>query len=154
MDMSLTSPHFAQSGNIPSECTCDGANLSPAFAWSGVPKGTQSLLLMCDDPDAPSGIFHHWALYGVPPDWSGLPLAFASRPAVKGVRQAINDFGRPGYSGPCPPRGDEPHAYHFRLSVLSGHIEARPSARCVEVRRRAAPLEIAAAELVGYYGRH
>ena len=153
MDMSLTSPHFAQAGDIPSECTCDGANLSPAFAWSVVPKGTQSLLLVCDDPDAPGGIFHHWALYGVPPDWSGLPLGFASRSAVKGVQQAINDFGRPGYGGPCPPPGDRPHAYHFRLSALGGHIEAGPSARCVEIRRRAGPLEIAAAELVGYYGR-
>ena len=67
MPLRLTSTAFRQGGDIPKKYTCDGDNVSPPFAWSGVPEGTRSLLLVCDDPDAPSEIFHHWAAFDIPP---------------------------------------------------------------------------------------
>jgi hypothetical protein len=152
-EMNLTSPDFAHGTRIPSEFTCDGANLSPAFAWAGIPDSAQSLLLSCHDPDAPGGTFHHWVVYGIPAQWSGLKAGFGAGSPEIGLRQAVNDFGRPGYGGPCPPRGHGVHHYHFRLSALSGHIDAPPSARCSEIRRKAGPLEIAAAELIGLHDR-
>lgn len=151
--MELKSPNFADGANIPPEFTCDGANLSPAFVWSGVPASAQSLLLVCEDPDAPGGTFHHWAFYDIPAQWSGLRAGFGVGSSLSGRHQAVNDFGRPGYGGPCPPHGHGVHHYHFRLSALSSHLDAAPSARCSEIRRRAGPHEIAVAELIGLYGR-
>jgi Raf kinase inhibitor-like YbhB/YbcL family protein len=153
MTLTLTSPDFRNAGTILSEHTCDGANLSPAFAWSGVPEGTQSLLLVCDDPDAPSGTFHHWAAYNIPPDREGLEPGFGAGSRPQDFQEAVNDFGKPGYGGPCPPRGDRPHRYRFRLSALKGRIQAEAGAGCAEIARLARPLEIAAVELFGHYGR-
>lgn len=154
MPLKLTSPAFAQGEEIPSKYTCDGANLSPALAWSGAPQGTRGFLLVCDDPDAPSGTFHHWAAFDIPPDWSGLEAGFGPESLEPGFRQAINDFGKPGYGGPCPPRGHGLHHYHFRLSALSeASLPAAPGASCVEVMRLARPYVLEFTELVGVYER-
>lgn len=154
MTMTLTSAAFAQGGAIPRPYTCEGANLSPPLAWSGVPAGTRSLLVVCDDPDAPDGIFHHWAAFNIPPHWGGLEEGYGPETLEPGFRQAINDFGRPGYAGPCPPPGDPPHHYHFRLSALDQElVAAGPSAGCVEVMQLARPHVLAFVELVGVFGR-
>ena len=150
----LTSPDFKPGETIPKRFTCDGQNVSPAFRWSGVPEGTRELLLVCDDPDAPRGVFHHWAAYGIRPDVTFLRSGFGPETREPGLRQAINDFGKPGYGGPCPPRGDKPHAYHFRLNALSEPItSATSNATCVEVMTLARPNVIEFAELVGFFGR-
>jgi Raf kinase inhibitor-like YbhB/YbcL family protein len=150
----LTSPDFNMGETIPERFTCDGQNVSPAFRWTGVPEGTKELLLVCDDPDAPGGTFHHWAAYSIPPDWSFLRSGFGSETLEPGFRQAINDFGKPGYGGPCPPHGDPPHSYHFRLSALSDHIiSAESGATCVEVMRLAQPYVTEFVELIGLYAR-
>jgi Raf kinase inhibitor-like YbhB/YbcL family protein len=154
MAMTLTSPAFAQGETIPTAHSCDGQDLSPAFAWTGVPAGAVSLMLLCDDPDAPNGTFRHWAAYNIPADWTGLKAGYGAAPAEPEIRQAVNDFNKPGYGGPCPPKGDKPHAYHFRLVALSDWIvSAAHAARCLEIQQLARPLEIEAVELVGFYGR-
>lgn len=147
MPMQLTSPAFAAGDEIPKAHTCEGRNLSPPLAWSGVPAGALTLILTCDDPDAPRGTFRHWAAYNIP---TALHRLESGETAGD---QAVNDFGRPGYAGPCPPRGDAPHRYVFRLAALSGRLDAVASAPCSEIRRMAGPLELAAAELVGLFGR-
>lgn len=154
MPLRLVSSAFQQGGNIPRKYTCDGDNVSPPFAWSGIPEGTQSLLLVCDDPDAPSGIFHHWAAFDIPPNWEGLKEGHGAGRLPNGFRQAINDFRRPGYAGPCPPRGDRAHRYHFRLSALSApSLPAASSATCAKVITLATPFVLEFAELVGLYRR-
>ena len=70
MSLRLSSPAFAQGETVPKKYTVDGENRSPAFRWTGTPSGTRSFLLVCDDPDAPGGVFHHWAAYNIPPDWT------------------------------------------------------------------------------------
>jgi Raf kinase inhibitor-like YbhB/YbcL family protein len=145
--MELRSPAIPPHGRIPAAYTCEGKNLSPPFEWSGVPTGTATLILTCDDPDAPRRTFRHWAAYNIPASATGLAEGEAP-PAT-----AVNDFGKPGYGGPCPPRGDPPHRYVFRLAALSGRIDAPAGARCGEVRRLARQLELATAELSGTFGR-
>ena len=153
MSLPLTSTDFHHAETIPKEHTCDGADRSPAFQWSGVPERTRALLLVCDDPDAPRGTFHHWAAYNIPPEWKGLEPGFGASSHPRGFREAVNDVGKTGYGGPCPPRGDRPHGYRFRLSALKDRIEAGAGARCAEIERMAQPLEFAAAELLGNFGR-
>jgi Raf kinase inhibitor-like YbhB/YbcL family protein len=152
MALTLKSGAFQNGGVIPRKYSCDGANVSPPLDWSGVPAEAKSLLLLCRDPDAPCAVFHHWAAYDIAPDLSELAeIAAGARDSR--FRQAINDFGKPGYAGPCPPKGHKPHRYIFRLSALNGRLAASSNARCADIARLATPIEIDAAELIGYYGR-
>ena len=114
----LSSPAFMQGSLIPKKFTCDGNNVSPVLNWSNVPAGTRSLALITDDPDAPVGTFTHWVLYNLAPSMSGLPEAVAKISQVPGIgTHGNNSYGRPGYDGPCPPRG-APHRYFFTLYAL------------------------------------
>jgi len=154
MSLRLTSTAFGQAGDIPMKYTCDGDNVSPPFAWSGAPEDTRSFLLICDDPDAPAGIFHHWAAFDIPPHWRGLNEGHGAESLANGFRQAINDSGKPGYSGPCPPPGDKPHRYHFRLSALGEpSLPVGPLVTCVEIIALTAPYVLEFFELVGFYQR-
>jgi hypothetical protein len=154
MPLRLISSAFQQGGNIPRKYTCDGDNISPPLAWTGVPEGTRGFLLVCHDPDAPSGMFHHWAAYDIPHHWRALSEGHGAETLADGFRQAINDFGKPGYGGPCPPRADKAHRYHFRLCALSeASLPAASSATCQEVIALADPYVLEFAELVGHYRR-
>jgi Raf kinase inhibitor-like YbhB/YbcL family protein len=111
-DLRLTSGDFTAGGPIPSRCTCDGRNESPSLRFAGLPERTQSLALILDDPDAPSGTFTHWLAWNIPPETK--EFTAGSVPAE--VKQGINDFGKAGYGGPCPPSGE--HRYIFHLYAL------------------------------------
>ena len=115
--MRLISTAFADGSAIPRRFTCDGEDLSPPLNWNDAPPDTRSFVLLCDDPDAPAGTWHHWAAYDIPSTLT----AFAERASAEklGFKQAINDFRRPGYGGPCPPRGHGLHHYQFQLLALS-----------------------------------
>jgi Raf kinase inhibitor-like YbhB/YbcL family protein len=153
MPFTLISPAFANGGLIPRKHTCTGEGVSPPLRWIGAPEETQSFLVVCDDPDAP-GQFYYWAAYDIPGSWHGLKEGYGPETLTDHFKQAINDFGLPGYGGPCPPPGEHGHAYHFRVSALAvATLPAGPGARCEEVVALALPSEIAFAELVGYYER-
>lgn len=152
--MHLTSPAFTNGGPVPVRYTCDGEDLSPPLAWSGAPPGAQSFALLCDDPDAPAGTWHHWAAFDVPADVVNFDEGMPSRETVGAIRQALNDFGRFGYGGPCPPRGHGLHHYHFRLLALDvKSLGLKGRVRCREVERAVQPHVLATAELVGTFGR-
>ena len=107
--MQLSSTAFADGSAIPRRYTCDGDDLSPPFNWSEPPKGTRSFVVLCDDPDAPGGIWHHWAAYDISAHLTSLAQGAAQHGERQGFKQAINDFQRIGYGSPCPPRQHGPH---------------------------------------------
>ena len=149
--MRLSSPAFADGKPIPRRFTCDGEDLSPPLEWSGAPAEARSFALFCDDPDAPSGIWRHWAIYDIPSDRNSLPEGAGRSGELK---QATNDFRRPGYGGPCPPRGHGSHRYHFRLLALA--IDRLPLSKnpsCAEADREARKHVLAEAVLIGTYQR-
>lgn len=112
-----TSPVFEDGGRIPNLYTCPGPNLSPPLTWDEVPGDVLSFALTCEDPDAPKGTFHHWAVYDIPAYARELPEGFGN--AEHGnIRQARNGFGKIGWGGPCPPPGHGEHRYVFRLFAL------------------------------------
>jgi Raf kinase inhibitor-like YbhB/YbcL family protein len=152
--MRLISSGFSDGAAIPQRFTCDGEDLSPPLHWSDAPAATRSFALLCDDPDAPAGTWHHWAAYDIPPSRTSLQEGASRQAESQGFRQAINDFHRPGYGGPCPPRRHGPHHYHFRLLALSvDHLALRQSATCSDVEREARKHVLAEAVLVGVYER-
>jgi Raf kinase inhibitor-like YbhB/YbcL family protein len=115
---SLTSAAFKNGGKIPRKYTCDGEDTSPPLSWSGAPNGTESYAFTLEDPDAPGGIFTHWVLYDLPATAIGLSEGAGKKENSKeGSKQGVNDFGRIGYGGPCPPGGT--HRYIFRLYALN-----------------------------------
>jgi len=121
MSLELKSPVFEEGGWIPEKYTCDGENVSPPLEWNGLPDGTASLALICDDPDAPMGTWVHWVVFNIPPETDGLPENVPpERELRQGGRQGINDFRKIGYGGPCPPGGT--HRYYFKLYALDCSI--------------------------------
>jgi Raf kinase inhibitor-like YbhB/YbcL family protein len=154
MPLALASPAFAADGQIPAEYTCDGTDISPPLSWSGVPSGTGSLVLVVGDPDAPSGLFRHWAAFDIPSGSGGLAAGYGRNRPASGFREARNDFGANNYGGPCPPRGGGVHHYHIRLLAISRpSLDLGPSASAAQVVAAAQPYIIQQAELTGAYQR-
>jgi Raf kinase inhibitor-like YbhB/YbcL family protein len=154
MALRLSSSAFAHGERVPRQYTCEGQDKSPPLAWSDAPSGTKSFVLLCDDPDAPRGTWHHWAVFNIPADRTSLEEGFPTDAAVGPVHQAVTDFGRPGYGGPCPPRGHGTHHYHFRLLALSvPKLDLPLDAACPDVAAAAKPHVLETAELMGTYSR-
>jgi Raf kinase inhibitor-like YbhB/YbcL family protein len=147
--MSLTSGAFKDGQPIPAQFTCDGANQAPPLQWSEPPQGTKSFALVIDDPDAPSGTFRHWGVFDIAP--SVRSIGGGQRAGT----EATNDFGKPGYGGPCPPKGNGPHHYHFKTFALDvASLGRRPDAHVSDVEREAEKHAVGRAELIGTYERH
>jgi Raf kinase inhibitor-like YbhB/YbcL family protein len=121
MALALTSPAFVHNGPIPRQYTCQGDDVSVPLAWSGIPEGAKSLVLIVDDPDAPDPAapkrtWVHWVLYNLPTTAGGLRQAIKSAELPAGTLEGNNDWGRAGYGGPCPPIGR--HRYFHKLFAL------------------------------------
>jgi hypothetical protein len=150
--MKVTSSVFAHNGAIPARYTCDGADLSPPLAWSGVPQGAKSLALIVEDPDAPDPAapkmtWVHWVLYNIPVRVAGLEEAVRSLPA--GTLEGLNDWKRTGYGGPCPPVGR--HRYFHKLYALDAVLPDLRQPRKAALEKAIQGHVIATAELVGTY---
>lgn len=127
--MKLESAAFPPGAAIPKEHARDGRDASPPLSWSGLPDGTESVALICEDPDAPMDEpWVHWVIWNLPPGAGVLAAGVPKEPEAGGARQGLNDFGKIGYGGPEPPQGDPPHRYHFRLYALSGPLDLEPGA--------------------------
>ncbi|MCC6188801.1 MAG: YbhB/YbcL family Raf kinase inhibitor-like protein [Anaerolineales bacterium] len=153
MALELLSEAFANGGTVPARYTCEGDNVSPPLACRGAPAGAHSLALICDDPDAPGGVFTHWLLWDLPPSLEYLPEnAGAATPSSEGT-PGRNDFGHARYDGPCPPRGDPPHRYSFRLYALDRPLGLLRRASRAQVLERMRGHIVAQAEVTGRFGR-
>lgn len=132
---------------IPVQYTCDGENKSPPLQLEGVPEEAKSLVLIMDDPDAPSGIFVHWVVYNIDP---GIKEVLSGS-IPKDGQQGINSLGKDNYAGPCPPDGE--HRYFFKLYALDITLdfEKPPTKEKVEEAMNAHVLQFA--EIVGLYSR-
>lgn len=154
-DWVLTSSAFDDGSAIPRKYTGEGEDVSPPLAWTAPPEGAVSLVLICDDPDAPRGTWNHWLLWNLPPDLRSLPEAVPTRPDLTeygGAVQGTNDFGRIGYGGPMPPPGSS-HRYYFRLYALDSKLNLP-----ARVRRGALDMAmeghvLAETHLMGRYSR-
>jgi Raf kinase inhibitor-like YbhB/YbcL family protein len=152
VDMQILSAAFEDAGDIPRRFTCDGDNISPPLRWSDPPPSVKSFAILLSDPDAPGGVFRHWAAYDIAAAQHSLPEAAAA--VGPGMRQAVNDFRRRGYGGPCPPHGHGAHQYRFTLLALdTPSLELDERASCADVERAARRHVLAEANLTGFYQR-
>ena len=148
MSLTITSTAFAPEGAIPTLYTCDGKDRSPPLAWSGVPAGTRSLALIVDDPDARGWV--HWIAWNIPFTASRLPENVAQGMTLPdGTRQGLNDFGKIGYGGPCPPSGI--HRYSFRILALDTLLDLAPGAERYELVKAIGSHVLEEARLTGSF---
>ncbi|MBN1854605.1 MAG: YbhB/YbcL family Raf kinase inhibitor-like protein [Pirellulales bacterium] len=162
--MQLTSSAFKNGEAIERDYTADGRNISPPLAWSGVPEGTESLALICDDPDAPNPQrpaatpWVHWVLYNLPPDQTELPPAIdRSREleSIPGARQGQNSWpgDNIGYLGPEPPPKSGLHRYFFKLYALDTMLDLRAGANKEELLKAMEGHILGEGQLIGVYQR-
>jgi hypothetical protein len=152
MAMTLTSSAFVHEDDIPVRHTCDGADLSPPLTFSGVPEGAVSLAVVCDDPDAPAGVWDHFVLFNLSPGTPGLPEGLPDTASYPdGSLSGRNSWGRLGYGGPCPPRGT--HRYFFTLYALDAMLDLPAGVTKGDVLRAAKGHILASATLMGRYRR-
>jgi Raf kinase inhibitor-like YbhB/YbcL family protein len=150
---SLTSTGFEDENRIPVKYTCDGKDVSPTLSWGTPPKGTKSLALIVDDPDAPGGTFTHWVLFNLPADTRGLPEGVPKIKTLEnGGLQGVNDFGELGYNGPCPPPGPA-HTYRFILYAIDAELSLTSGVTKEEIMKAMEGHVLAKVELKGKSGR-
>jgi Raf kinase inhibitor-like YbhB/YbcL family protein len=153
MALTLTSSAFAPDGKIPSQYTCEGEDLSPPLAFTGVPDGTKSLALIVDDPDAPDPkapkhVWVHWVVHNLAPDGQGLPEDASRAGLPAGAVAGLNDWKKTNYGGPCPPIGR--HRYVHKLYALDVMLPAKPLSK-TELEAAMKGHVLAQAELIGTY---
>jgi len=151
--ITLSSTAFKPGEPIPKKHTCTSDDVSPPLNWSGVPASAKSLVLICDDPDAPRGTWVHWVLYDLDPKATSLPESVAKdRGGPAGSKQGTNDFKRIGFGGPCPPPG-KPHRYFFKLYAIDKSLGWDAGAAKAEVMRAIEGHIVGQGELFGTFER-
>ncbi len=127
--MKITSSAFVEGESIPRQFTRDGQDKSPPLSIEDVPSGAKSLVLIVNDPDAPSGTFTHWILFNMSPSTAEI---HEDAPPVMAT-QGRNDWGNVGYNGPQPPAGE--HRYFFKLYALKTVLSLSRGAKLAEVQK-------------------
>jgi Raf kinase inhibitor-like YbhB/YbcL family protein len=145
--MRLTSSAFDDGGAIPTRFTCSGANVSPPLEIRQFPEGTDELALIVDDPDADGYV--HWSVVGI----SEETASFAVDKVPAGAVQAKNSAGKPEWTGPCPPKGDDPHRYQFTVYSLDETTDLGADASPDDVRGAIDGHALARGTLTGTFGR-
>jgi Raf kinase inhibitor-like YbhB/YbcL family protein len=113
---------------------------------SEVPAGAKTLVLIVDDPDAPSGLFTHWMVWNLSPQTSTI-----SEGSAPGGVHGTNDFGKSGYGGPCPPSGA--HRYYFRVFALDRKLDLANGAKRSQLDAAMKGHVTTQGELMGRYSR-
>ncbi|MFD2512278.1 YbhB/YbcL family Raf kinase inhibitor-like protein [Pontibacter locisalis] len=140
----LSSPAFENGEKIPEEFTCDGENQSPPLQIAELPVGTQSLVLIMEDPDAPAGTWTHWLMWNIPPTNE---IEKGSSPGVQGK----NDFGDQGYKGPCTSLGT--HRYYIRVYAIDINIDLPAGSTKAALLNSMSYHILGSGELMGFYSR-
>jgi len=143
----ITSSAFIDAGDIPKKYTCDGENINPPLAISGLPNNAKSLVLIVDDPDAPSGVWTHWLVWNINPQTKEIKENSLSEDAVLGT----NDFGQTNYGSPCPPSGT--HRYFFKIYAIDTILELSQGAKRPQLEQAMTSHIMDKGELIGKYLR-
>ncbi|MCP4632285.1 MAG: YbhB/YbcL family Raf kinase inhibitor-like protein [candidate division Zixibacteria bacterium] len=151
--MEITSTAFKNGEKIPEIYACDFENISPPLNWGAGPEGTKSYVLICDDPDAPSGTFVHWVVYNIPAEVTSLPENIPDSETLdNGATHGSTHFGSLGYGGPCPPSGN-PHRYYFKIYAVDFITAWKPGMSETKVMNRIEGHILLQGELMGTYQR-
>ena len=144
-DLSVKSSAFESGKLIPKKYTCDGQEINPPLTIEGVPKEAKTLVLIVDDPDAPSGTFDHWVVWNIPASMG--KIGENNVPGIEGM----NGARQIGYFGPCPPSGT--HRYFFKVYALDTELSLAVGSKKRDVEKAIQNHVLAKGELMGIYSR-
>ena len=145
----VTSEDFAAGSALPRSATKDGEGIPPIIAWSGTPEGTRSIVLICEDPDAPlPEPFAHWLVYDIPPT-----ATMHDETTRNTSREGKNSNLKQGFAAVAPPRGHGSHAYHFQVFALDMELPINPGAGRYELLESMRGHVLAWGEVIGTYDR-
>lgn len=150
MPMNVMSPAFQDGERIPARFTADAEDLSPPLRWSNPPPSTRSLAIVCDDPDAPGGLFVHWLAWNVRADLRHLNEGISLHSDADLMCEGQNGFGTHGYAGPNPPPGER-HRYAFHVYALDTTLELPSGATRADLDEAMAGHVLAEGALIGKY---
>jgi hypothetical protein len=145
----IESPAFQNRADMPREYTCEGGNIPPPLQWKNPPAGTQSFVLIVDDPDAPDPkapqrTWVHWLVYNIPAKSQRLDQKIPA-----GAQTGLNDFQEAAWGSPCPPRGK--HRYFYKLYALDTLLEFDHAPTKGELERTMKGHILGQTELIGLY---
>ena len=145
----LTSAAFRHGEELDPSFTADEEDaVAPPLEWTAPPPGTQELVLVVEDPDAPSPEpFCHWLVWGMPGQ-KGQLLEGEVPPRV-----GKNSYGNSEWLLPDPPTGHEAHDYVFQLFALDLPLVLMPGASRDELVAAMEGHVIGLALLTGTYAR-
>ncbi len=154
-ELKITSSAFKHNEKIPSKYSCEGEDINPPLDIDGIPKETESLVLIVDDPDAPIGTWDHWVVWNIVvaiiegvEGGNNLVTIKIRENTVPGI-EGLNSFGKHSYGGPCPPSGT--HRYFFKVYALNKMLELDQNSKKVDVEKAMEGSILAKGELVGLY---
>lgn len=145
----LRSAAFEDGGELDPCFTADEEDaVAPPLEWSASPPGTQELVLVVEDPDAPAPEpFVHWLVWGLKPQ-KGQLLEGEVPPRV-----GKNSYRNSEWLLPDPPAGQGPHDYVFQLFALDLPLTLMPGAGRLELFEAMEGHVLAVALLTGTYQR-
>ena len=146
-NMEISSTQFTNNGKFPVKYTCDGQDINPPLAFSGTPEEMQSLVLIVDDPDAPSGTWVHWTVFNIDPKTTEIKENSVPQKAIEG----LTSYDTQGYKGPCPPSGT--HRYFFKIYALDTILELDKTAKFSDIEQKMEGHILDQAEIIGLYTR-
>lgn len=154
MTFAITSSAFVDQGEIPIRYTCEGEDVSPPLKWTDLPVGTESFVLIVDDPDAPDPaapriVWVHWVPYKLPAAARQLTEAVTRSALPPGTCEGTNDWKRPGYGGPCSQIGR--HRYFHKIHALNTVLPALRDPTKAAIEKAMADHILGKAEIVGTY---
>ena len=149
-DLKISSPAFADNGQMPAKYSCDGEGVNPPLTFSNAPARTQSLAVIVEDPDipeqfksqVPGGVFDHWLIWDIAPDSKGF--------AEGAEKRGINAGGQTGFFPACPP--DKAHRYFFKLFALDKKLAGVEIKNKADLQRAMTGHIVQQAEMIGMYG--
>jgi Raf kinase inhibitor-like YbhB/YbcL family protein len=161
MTIQITSTAFNEGQPIPKKYSGEGADLSPPLSWTGVPEGAKELVLICDDPDAPTAEpWVHWVIYKIPANVTGLKEGIPRKARLTdpaGALQGKNSWpggqDNIGYRGPMPPPGHGTHHYYFKLYALEAKLAVEPGMDKKSILQEIEHHVLAQGQLMGTYQR-
>jgi len=148
--VNVRSNSFKNEDYIPDKYTCDGSDISPELEWDQIPN-VKSYAIIVEDPDAPGGTFIHWVIYNIKQNKLEENVKKIEKAGV-GI-QGVNDFGRVGYNGPCPPRSHQAHRYFFYVYALSSELPVKSGVTAEELKRMMEGYMIDKGFIMGKYKR-
>ncbi len=147
--MRVFSKSFENDARIPDKYTCEGENKSPSLSWDKI-NGALTYAIIVEDPDAPGGTFVHWVIYNL----SETEIQEGINPNSPIGIQGKNDFGKIGYGGPCPPRGNGNHRYFFRIYAINDKLPVLNGITARRLRELMKNKVLDSGEIMGTYSRN